>query len=643
MMTGKGGILEELAGPALVLPDLLADALAANNRIKFALSWLQSAEALANGANAGTLGELEPERTIAGLSDDPIYAPPAEAIRGNGGFDVPHGGTVVGRLLADVTRMCAATDAAAQTGVFDATLAKRMREREEAFQQSIHVSGDRLPTGLVSTLSQAPQANHDTVHALVMDLHKALNGIAVDLGHDDVAGARTYRLEEQDKVRVAAFMRGLNRTAALKLGHPGLATTAMRDGGRLMIQNDLGTTDAHVLIAYVEGRQLSVTHSDIHWRRLDFFCRRLDRFSWTVSNRRAVGLEEEVFELATGVLDAPSLDALDEWLERLGASLVYLIDWNKARKSLSRLVPQTDAIAILNWGADQEVGHRGYLEVGGDALVADLLETVSKTAGGFYSTLQIAVGADGAVEFLREMLRVASVGLRSGRSPTAIRDVLRADLLARVASVGDRIVEVALEHALLILDLANLVRTTLLDGRAASEQVARRAKAWEATADRRVTQIRELCGAGQERPWRPIASAADDAADDFEETAFRLQFLPAAVPPEIRDGLLRLAEHAVTAVKDYVRLLSKLRDVHRGAPRDDIHAFLELVERLHEWEHATDDAEREVFACLMRADVSAQTLNVVAAVAGGLEDVGDALLRTGRMLSDHVLGEWFAV
>ncbi len=39
-------------------------------------------------------------------------------------------------------------------------------------------------------------------------------------------------------------MRGLNRTAPLAFGHPGLGTTAVRANARLIIQNDIGTTDA---------------------------------------------------------------------------------------------------------------------------------------------------------------------------------------------------------------------------------------------------------------------------------------------------------------------------------------------------------------------------------------------------------------
>ena len=70
---------------------------------------------------------------------------------------------------------------------------------------------------------------------------------------------------------------GVNRTAKLKFNHPGLATTATRNGGRLMIQNDIGTTDAHVIVIHVEGLTVNVTYTDLHAERLSFFQDMLNR------------------------------------------------------------------------------------------------------------------------------------------------------------------------------------------------------------------------------------------------------------------------------------------------------------------------------------------------------------------------------
>ena len=88
--------------------------------------------------------------------------------------------------------------------------------------------------------------------------------------------------EAADRPMVSAFMAGVNRTARLKFHHPGLATTASRAGGRLVIQNDIGTTDAHVIVVHVQDRVVSVTYTDVHAERLAFFQAMLQpqKFIW---------------------------------------------------------------------------------------------------------------------------------------------------------------------------------------------------------------------------------------------------------------------------------------------------------------------------------------------------------------------------
>ena len=640
MVVTKAKIVKELAGRSLLLPDLVAAALAANGRIKFALSWLQAAEAAAAGQATGI--HLEAERSLAGLANDPLYAPPQSVVHRADGELIPGAGKIFERMLDDLRCMRNAIEAGAATAHLDSQQVEQFRRREQTFRDVVHVAGDLVPLGLISWFASLGAHGKDSFHLLVMDLHKALNVVARAFAEEDVSGARVYGIGDNDRRRVAAFMRGVNRTAVLKFDHPGLATTATRDGKRLIIQNDIGTTDTHVLIAYVDELAVSVMYSDIHARRLDFFRHRLSEFSWMVANRRSPAAEDEMFYLATGILDAADEDALDRALEHLGATLVFLIDWNKARKSLRQFVSKEATSEILEWAAEHEVGHRAFLEVGGDALIADLLGSVSKATGSFYASLKGAIGEEGAEEFLRESMRISSEALRAGRSGQAVRDLLRIELLGRLASVSDRILDLALDHAALVLDLGNLVREAIFEPRPQAVAHALRGHDWESRADRIVSSIRDIAGTGNERAWRRIASSADDTADAFEEALFRLQFLPDQISGELHDSLSRLAEHTVTAVKEYVRLLIAARHIHRGAPREDLQAFFDLLDRQHDMEHATDEAERQVFTVLMRDNPEAKLLIVANTVAEALEKAGDALLRTSRLVADHALGEWLA-
>ena len=160
----------------------------------------------------------------------------------------------------------------------------------------------------------------------------------------------------RDRPLVAAFMAGLNRTAKLKFAHPGLATTATRAGGRLVIQNDIGTTDAHVIVIHVEGLTVSVTYTDVHPERLAFFQDMLKPHAVIWESGRTGALAAGApFYLATGRIEAADAEACRAYLEFLGSRLVFLIDWNRARKQLRGFLRGPDRAGLVALGG----GERG--------------------------------------------------------------------------------------------------------------------------------------------------------------------------------------------------------------------------------------------------------------------------------------------
>ena len=64
---------------------------------------------------------------------------------------------------------------------------------------------------------------------------------------------------------------GCTATERLRFDHPGLGTIATRSGEALVIQNDLGETDAHVVGRPGDGRIVTITYTDVHLARLLFF------------------------------------------------------------------------------------------------------------------------------------------------------------------------------------------------------------------------------------------------------------------------------------------------------------------------------------------------------------------------------------
>ena len=145
-----------------------------------------------------------------------------------------------------------------------------------------------------------------------------------------------------------------------------------------MIQNDIGMTDAHVLVVHVNGRQVTLTYSDIHIERLVFFQNLFSRFEvrWqdTVS-KRAAGLSEDLYHLCMGTYVSRDDADLQSYLAFLGSRLVFLIDWNRARKRLRKFAPRRICLEVLRWAADQNYGHRGFLSLGGEQLIFDALQT----------------------------------------------------------------------------------------------------------------------------------------------------------------------------------------------------------------------------------------------------------------------------
>src|SRR6516162_11838962 len=70
--------------------------------------------------------------------------------------------------------------------------------------------------------------------------------------------------------------------------------------------------------------------------------------------------KEDLFYVTVGRVAASDDAALRAFLERLGSRIVFLIDWNRARKRLGLLVPNALAQDLLKWAAEHNLGHRGF-------------------------------------------------------------------------------------------------------------------------------------------------------------------------------------------------------------------------------------------------------------------------------------------
>ena len=643
-MSEKSRIIAALGEHHLLLPGLLNEALVANDRAKYRLALLQTAKVHADSPDQ-PFTDMLTERLACGITDTSYDDVVTEASRRKGDtYTVPHVSKLCATLYDDLLAMLAPIEA--------------VRKQEAAlFQKRLqklagtpwHGEDDTITGARISALTAAQRASGDSIHLLIMDMHKALNSLQAEIATDTVDGALTYGLQADDRSLVASFMKGVNRTFALKFDHPGLGTTATKIDGKLVIQNDIGTTDAHVLVVHVEGMVGTVTYTDNHLSRLLFFQGMFADWNvaWgDVHSRTDQAFAGGVYHHCVGIYAARNKAELKTYLTHLGSRLTFLIDWNRARKRLQVLVPKEDALSLLAWAAENDLGHMAFLKTGGERMIFEALQFVAGGTMAYGATLSELLGKDAAVSYLRFILKVCSNGLREKRPLALIRDEARVELYKYFHSARQNVLDLASNHAALAVEIATSIRDGVLAEPQPGaflrfEQIGERAKEWEHKADELVIRARELAKQSEhaEAICR-LLETADDITDELEEAAFHLTLLTEdGIREEIRAPLATLARLLVEGTQEYLKAIENARGVHRSASPDDMHDFLEAIHRIVAIEEQSDTTERAVRKALMTAAKDYQQAFALAECAKKLESAADALMHTGMVLRDQILGQ----
>ncbi|HXZ48550.1 MAG TPA: hypothetical protein VEG27_05980 [Usitatibacter sp.] len=637
-MADKSRMVNALGERKLTLPAQLRAALAANDRTKFYFTLLQSARAHADRPDLPA-ADLSGERLRVGIEDTALDEVVRQAVREpDGRYHIPHAREIARAAVEDVGEML--------EPLSEGTLLPQAQSRFEALsRRTLACVADDLEGSAVDQLTGADRAAGDSMHLLVMDAHKAINTLQGQVATERIDGAAVFDLKPADRPLVRAFMRGVNRTAPLRIDHPGLGTTATRSGERLLIQNDIGTTDAHVLVLHVEGLAATLTYTDVHLPRLLFLQALLDRYSvkWDDTiTRRDPAYEGGIYHMTVGTFAAGDAPQLEDYLEWLGSRLVFLIDWNRARKRLRSFLPKAKALALLRWAADEELGHVAFLRAGGEQMIYEAMQFAGagQLPGG--RRLFEAIGEERAVEFLRFVLRTCSEGLRAGETPLFLHDAVRAELLALLRSGEQTLFDLVSDHAAFVLEIAQAIQLGLAIADPTGETFARvtaRAKYWEQQADRLLNSARDAPPHSPHVEFvRGLLEVADDAADELEDAAFHLSLIgnPEALA-KVRPALARIADLAVSGAQEVVKAVEAARELDRGIGTDGMHGFLEAVHRTLEVERQADAAERDAQRELLDPGVDFRSLHTASEAAGSLENATDAMLAEALALRDFVL------
>ena len=648
-MTQKTLIVSALGEEKLLLPSLVNAALTANDRVKYLFTLLQTARTHADHPNL-TVASLSAERLAAGVTDPGFDDAVAGAQKlPDGRYQIPRADAALRLIAEDLGQMLAPLVLAAGEARTTEFSARHQALADDPRLVELQTSdSDILRGSSIEAMTSGDRGRGDSPHLLVMDMHKALNRLQVEVAGETIDGASVYDIRNSDRALITAFMAGVAATRPLKFEHPGLATTATRVGGKLVLQNDIGTTDAHVLVVHVSGREVSITYTDVHLPRLLFFQSlfKSQGLNWEdTRSRQDSGMESGVYHLGLGRITLASSQALRDFLQFLGSRLVFLIDWNRARKRLRLFMPKAETLTLLKWAADENIGHMAFLKAGGERLVYDAMEFALAGRIHLGETLSDALGRERALEFMRALFRVAARYLLDGRPVSLVEDEVKAELAGYVSSAQEDMLDIAVDHAGYLVELSSGIRDSMVRARGAdSAQVlaanAERAKEWESRADEQLNAARAAARRADGMSFfAALIESSDDVADDLEDAAFNLTLAAGKGQCQMPPPLAELADHLVQSAREYVMLLETARHIRRGGSREDTQDFLESFHRIASLEHQCDDAQRALKRVLLAED--GRFADIYGALEAGrkLEHASDHLMRVAITLRDHILGQ----
>ena len=639
----KTAIVSELGERELIVADLIAESLAANDQVKYYFALLQAARANADHPQVPVV-ELRAERAACRLTDvwlDDVVGGAAK--EGSRAYRIPHGPEILRRIKSTIAAMLDCLPAAERAPYLARLSQLGWPDLERG----------AIPGQLIDGMTSGDRAAGDSLHLVVMDAHRAINKLQAATATETLAGARVHGLSPTGRHRVEAFMAGLNRTAPLKFDHPGLGTTATELDGRLLIQNDIGTTDAHVLVLRVCGLEATLTYTDIHRARLKFFTSLFKPFSvvWEgPTEQSSDALASGHYLLTTGTFQAESEAELQRYLGHLGSRIVFLIDWNRMRKRLRGFVGKTSAIEVLQWAAGHDFGHRALLEIGGERALAEAVEYAAGRLLRYGQRLDDLIGEDQAAAFLKRAMELASVGLRQRHSRRNIQDEIKAGLRRSFENKRLAIFDTAAAHVAFGYDLAfglceALERLGTSPSRAWASSFAARAVVWEKKADQLLNEAREDIKRFERPPsLLRFFEHADDAVDELEE-AVALVDLCAELPPlpGALEKLRELAGLALLSAQEMVKCVECAASVTRSDIRDDLDEFLAAMEKITAIEHSADDGLRDMRRWfILEQQIDQRQVLLLRELSQAIETATDAHSHAAHMLRAYLLEEVIA-
>lgn len=644
----KDKILITLGENTIILPEAVNSGLVANDKIKYFLTLLQSAKIKA-ATNQPFKTNLRIERENAGINNV-IYDNVIEE-----SFEIKENTFYIPGLVNILKEIFVCIEEMIKPLYFI-----KKEEKYESYNNRLKklidsievVEKNTISINSIEILTSGQREKGDSIHLLVMDLHQELNNLLASLSLESIDGAKVFGLHSEDSHIIKSFMAGINKTAHLKFDHPGLGTTATRLGQRLIIQNDIGITDAHVLVIYVDDLTVTMTYTDIHLNRVIFFQELLDKYNVTWSStatKEDKEIEGSIYHLITGKYSTCDIKELDNFLTDLGSKIVFMIDWNRARKKLQRFVSKKKAIEILKWSSQNDVGHMAFLNLGGEKIVYEIINTTGAGTRILEGKLDEFLGEEKASEFIKTVLKICSNGLINNRTKSLIFDEIKAELSNYLKSTEDTIIDYISELSSYILDIASMIRDSFLT--ISSEKFlstiiknAEIAKTLERNADEIVIKVRNLVDRNKSNTFfKKLVSQIDDVIDYLEDATFHLtlqqeEYVLVNVYPYLQE----LAEKIVFASMECIKIIEIIKDIKLKNRREDISDFLEAIHFLRLIEQETDSIDRQIKKILMKESKNFKEYLPLFEVSERLERAGDAFMYVSEMFYTFIMDSYIS-
>jgi uncharacterized protein Yka (UPF0111/DUF47 family) len=352
--------------------------------------------------------------------------------------------------------------------------------------------------------------------------------------------------------------------------------------------------------------------------------------------------EESAFFLVTGLHESARSEDRDAYLTALGASLVFLIDWNKTRKLLRNWVSKEDAVHILEWAARHRIGHRGFLELGGEELLGAAVRNAAPTRIGFGERLDHVLGREAAMDFLKDALRISTEALLARQSSKLARDRIGAELVRHLDRVDGMLLATVLRQIGLAHDIAVAILCHVSDenpNASSARLLAERASRIEQKADRIAIEARSEITRLNARPViADLVDRVEEAVDELEQAAFIASLMPGLTEPTAKSILVALSSVAVTATEVAASGLAAAAEVQEGR-RVDSEDALAAVARLIDAEHDADAKERDITARILAGKFDVAVSLSVLELARAVERSTDRLAGFGHLLRRYVMSD----